>query len=201
MRKSIALLALAALTAAANQAKADIITTYNVTGTYQDGATMSGTITVDTTTPALLSTDVAVSSPTYGTLNFDSSSPGNYFSQSMPRVGGSPDSFVLVDIQPNGNGNATTMLQFVAEAPGFVWPSGIVTLVNRTESFIDGSQVSTFYNPDADPSLGGADQVYLSSGELDPVNTPEPATLTMLASGFVALGGFGFSRRRRRASH
>jgi hypothetical protein len=32
-----------------------------------------------------------------------------------------------------------------------------------------------------------------------PLATPEPATITLLASGFFAIGGFGLVRRRRAA--
>jgi hypothetical protein len=32
----------------------------------------------------------------------------------------------------------------------------------------------------------------------DPINTPEPTTITMLVSGFLTAGGFGLVRRRRR---
>jgi hypothetical protein len=50
MRIPIAVLIAASFTAVTAQAKADIITTYNVNGTFADGATLSGTVTIDTTT-------------------------------------------------------------------------------------------------------------------------------------------------------
>jgi predicted transporter len=82
-------------------------------------------------------------------------------------------------------------------APGFAWPSGVIPLINSSDEDVAGD--STAYGLFNFQS-GNLYVSYLTSGELTPINTPEPATLTMLASGLVAFGGFGVSRRRRRAS-
>jgi hypothetical protein len=63
MRISIAVLVLASFTAFTAQAKADIIATYDVTGTFQDGASLSGTVTIDTTTAVATSLTAQIQVP------------------------------------------------------------------------------------------------------------------------------------------
>jgi hypothetical protein len=106
-------------------------------------------------------------------------------------------SYDLIKILLEPTPVTTDFVQIEVAAPGFAWPSGVIPLINSSDEDVAGD--STAYGLFNFQS-GNLYVSYLTSGELTPINTPEPATLTMLASGLVAFGGFGVSRRRRRAS-
>jgi hypothetical protein len=198
LRYAITALAVASITAAAAQAKADIITTYNVSGTYQDGATVSGTLTMDTTTATATAIDVHVTNPgfpaTYGPFDFVSSPTTFVFNTTD--LSSPPADVVKVLIEPDPS--ISNFLQLDVVAPGFTWPTGVIPL--STITFAGPGYDSAYGVFDFTFGVGNLYESDLVSGELTPINTPEPASLTLLASGFVAVGGFGLFRRRLRAS-
>jgi hypothetical protein len=190
MRTPIAVLILASFAAFSDQARGDVITTYNVTGTFEDGASLSGTVTIDTTTAVATSMNLQIPSPVLGDLNLDSTPTSYVFSTFHIS-----SSYDVIKILLEPTSGISDFGQLEVAAPGFVWPSGAIPLINSSDEDVAGD--STAYGLfNFTFGIGNEYVSYLTSGELDPINTPEPATLTMLASGLVAFGGFVVSRRR-----
>jgi hypothetical protein len=186
------------LLAPASLAKADFITTYNVTGTYQDGATVSGTLTMDTTTATATAIDVHVTNPgfpaIYGPYDYVSS-PSTYVFNTTDLIP-PPVDVVKVLIEPTPG--ISNFLQLDVVAPGFTWPTGVIPL--STISYAGPGHDSAYGVFDFTFGVGNLYESDLVAGELNPIKTPEPATLTMLGTGFLAFGGFSLVRRRRRAT-
>jgi hypothetical protein len=192
MRTPIAVLIVASFTAVTAQAKADIVTTYNVNGTFADGATLSGTVTIDTTTAVATSMNLQIPSPVLGNLNLDSTPSSYVFATSDIS-----SSYDVIKILLEPTSGVSNFGQLEVAAPGFVWPSGPIPLINSSNEDVAGD-VTAYGRFSFQFGVGNLYVSPLTSGELTPINTPEPATLTMLASGFVAFGGFELNRRRRR---
>jgi hypothetical protein len=195
---AVALAFVVATTVVTAQAKADIITTYNVSGTYQDGATVSGTLTMDTTTATATAIDVHVTNPgfpnTYGPFDFVSS-PSTYVFNTTD-LPSPPADVVKVLIEPTPS--ISNFLSLNVVAPGFLWPTGVIPL--STITFAGPGRDSAYGVFDFTFGVGNLYESDLVSGQLTPINTPEPATLTMLGTGLFAIGGFAGVRRRRRAA-
>jgi hypothetical protein len=188
MRISIAVLILASFAAFTDQSKADVITTYNVTGSFEDGASLSGTVTIDTTTADATSMNLSIASPYLGTLAFNSTSPTYFFnSVDLPT---SPDSIkTLLELEPYPYDFA----QLSVYAPNYVWPSGSIPLIDLNTMQSGNESAYGIFSPE----YGNLYLARLVSGELNPVSTPEPASITLMASSCLAFGGFGLYRRRR----
>jgi hypothetical protein len=192
-RCAIIALALASITAFAAQAKADIITTYNVTGTFEDGANLSGTLTMDTTTAIATAMNVMITSPEYGSLNLVSTPTSDVFT--TLHISSSYD-VIKTLLEPTPN--ISYYVQLEEAAPGFAWPSGVIPLINDTQKDVAGD-VTAYGVFDFTFGVGNLSEYSLVSGELDPV-TPEPATLTLLFSGCLSFGGFRLCRKRPKAA-
>lgn len=167
---------LCALIVLACQAKADVIT-YDLTGTFQDGQTLSGTIGIDSLLDLPVSMDVTVTAPaqvySFSYLNSEFGIYNNAFGYVQNYNPGGEEVYVLL---------------------GATWSSLVdtpMTIPLVSESYNPYSQSpSNFIIP---PSYFAN----LETGQASPAATPEPATITLLASGFFAAGGFGVYRRRR----
>jgi len=105
MRTSLTvLIVVAALGLIAGVSRADTISTFNASGTFQSGSTLSGTVTIDTTTGVVTAVDLTASSP--DSLNFtfiqvqipNSTDNGDFFLQTAPAAVGLPNlDFALPD--------------------------------------------------------------------------------------------------------
>jgi hypothetical protein len=187
VRKAIASLASALLCTLAMfsaQAKADTVVNFNISGTFADGATLSGTVTIDTTTGTATGMDVTAStSPTPITFNTDVSSvyaPG--------------DGEVLIEGYDSTLSNELVL--------GVVGSSTV--LQGYTGGTLAGTS-STPFSPASFFAPGGGEgtPVDLTTGALTApgtTTTPAPATLTLAATAMLAFVGFRFCRRRPRAS-
>jgi PEP-CTERM motif len=172
--KRFVFLVAAACVCIASPAKADTITTFDVGGTLSDGATFSGTWTIDVTTGNLTTLDFAVTAPDSLTFSFlqgqtaypttgvyevfagTASSGFPVFAMDLPTP-------TLVGYQGGPIGSATQLAQGYYSVLYYSYTSG----------------------------------AYLVEGSLTP--TPEPASLTLMSVGGVALLGYGWRRRRRAA--
>jgi len=194
MRTPIAVLIVASFTAFADQSRADQITTYNVTGTFEDGASLSGTVTIDTTTAVATSMNLQIPSPVLGNLNLDSTPSSYVFATSDIS-----SSYDVIKILLEPTSGVSNFGQLEVAAPGFVWPSGPIPLINSSNEDVAGD-VTAYGLFSFTFGVGNLYVSPLTSGELTPINTPEPASITLLVSGFLTAGGFGLYRRRGRAS-
>ena len=145
-------------------AHADTIENFTASGTFTDGATLSGTLTIDTTQGFITASDLVIGAP-------DSSTQTNVVAQT-----------------PNGYGNgyyavtdrnAAGALDF-----DFFFNSPGDTLVGYTGSSIDGN---LFYFA----TQTGADLV---SGSFGPAVTPEPSSIALLGTGLLGALGLARKR-------
>jgi hypothetical protein len=193
LRCAMIAVALASFTAVTAQAKADIIKAYDVSGTFDDGGTLSGTLTMDTTSSIATAMNVSIASPEYGTLNLVST-PSSYVFTTLHLSSSYDVIKTLLEPTPN----ISYYVQLEEAAPGFAWPSGVIPLINNTEEDIAGD-VTAYGVFDFTFGVGNLSEYSLVSGELDPV-APEPATLTLVLSGFLAFGGFRLYRKKTSAA-
>ena len=146
--------------------------------------------------------------PVYG---WNGSSAGVLFNSS------SPDAYTALGIAPKGGGNsetvgnwnsspeglaghgitpATSFELFVYEITGATLPAmGAITMDmtgGTTGSFVIGYDCETTDNPCPDGKEGATP--FTTSGIVDTVSAPEPASLGLLATGLLGL--VGFARRR-----
>jgi hypothetical protein len=152
-------------------AHADNIVTFDASGVFQSGSTLSGTLTLDSTTGIFTAVDLFVSSP--DTLAF------NAVAQlcSYPVAG-------ICTIQ-SGNGSAY-------QPPVLVLDVIATSLIGYTGGSI-GSETSPDFGYSSNIYFGaGIPDDSLTSGRL--TTTPEPSSIALLGTGLLALGGF--ARRR-----
>jgi hypothetical protein len=153
-----ATLTLAALCAAG--ARADTITTFDATGTFNDGASLSGTLTIDTTN-------------------------GNVVASTVEAL---PDASGLTDIFVGTIGGVTGVtLEAPAGEPSLILDLSLNTLAGYTGGPLASlSDPATVRGMDVETTLflPSFTAVFLSSGSLTPQTaTPEAATFGMIAAG------------------
>ena len=189
-----AAIAAAVLAATAGQAQASLIISFSITNESISPASVAGTVTGEilglsdnTTSPGTVeiltypagmdnaagSTPIVASSWTNQIHNeFSVSNSGQIIGADFSANNGSAPSYFWLDLNAsNASGESYASLD------------GYNTL------FVYGGE--------------GLDSVSFTSNQAAPPkkeHVPEPATLTLLASGFLAFGGFGLRRRRQRAA-
>jgi hypothetical protein len=86
MLKTLSVLAVVSLAATATSpAYADVITTFNLNGTFDDTSMLSGSLTIDTTNGAVSSADVIIGPPNNVTYtSFAASAQGSFYSLYFP---------------------------------------------------------------------------------------------------------------------
>jgi len=192
---------LSVLLALTCQAKADIITTFDVTGTFVDGSSMTGNVKIDTTTGAATAMDITLGAP--DSFVFSSANP-SYELATFPNYGPSAINQVqsVILLSPSITITDNTL-------GDYLWPD--ISLLTETSSLVGYSGgplwgVAPYSAPT--PNFGSTqaqftshgDNHYLYSGDLvavSSISTPEPGFLTLLASGFLTAGAFGLYRRPR----
>ncbi len=180
MRRSIALAA-AVLFACSFPALADTLTVFNAQGSFVDGATLSGTITMDTTAGTITGVHLLASGPD----NLDLTNLGGYNGPNPLQA----NYYGIAVVTPTSYlpqialGLDTTTLMGYAGGDLFsrVYASGVYG-----PSFIQQSDLST---------------IDLQVGTLTPesgvvATAPEPSALMLFGTGVLALAG---AARRRRA--
>jgi hypothetical protein len=158
-------------------AKADNIVTFNATGTFTDNSTLSGTVTIDTTTGAATAMDVTASSPISITFNsyvdsFYSSGDGEY----------------LIEGYDSGAQNELILGVPVSSLIGY----GGGALAGVTSTPFDTAS-------EFEPTGGEGTPVPLDTGALTApgMTTPAPATLTLLGTAMLSFAGLCVWRRRQ----
>jgi hypothetical protein len=157
---------------AAGQVKADVSTQFIVQGAYADGATLSGTVTIDTTVGEITAANLSV---------------------------GAPDSLTLDNIIGQNGSSFSSWLVAVGTAGGALFPETILVIPSLTlVGYSGGPIASETYAPEGVGSAlyySESNTVILHNGELTP--TPEPSTGLVASLGAAAFIGYGWSRRRR----
>lgn len=178
------------------RAKADQITTFDLVNAsfLNSTASVAGTVTIDMTTGMATAMDVVVGSP----LNtvFSSSNPEFTLStqNNVPIPGPIspyPPEEGIINL---GDTLIGTRINLIIPALGSTTPSSF-------QGYPGGDILAGFFPGEYGPNSNVSqiqilnEPYYFASGALEP--TPEPAALTLLGTGFLAFGGFRFSRRRR----
>lgn len=164
-------IATAALTLAFVASPSDASVTFNVTGTYDDGGTVTGTFTTDDALTTVQSTSLTVAG---GTLGLDSV----IFNQASYISAGSINLPTSFELDANSSVNKSISLFF----SGGLTVSG-AALTSASSNYQQG--VGTRF---------------ITSGSVtnaNPTAVPEPASWTMMLVGFA---GTGFALRRRKWS-
>lgn len=169
VRRSIAVFAFIVLGSIASPAKASPIVFDVVNGLFADGATLTGTITIDPTNAiGVTAIDMVVSGhasePIISTQSF----------------------FTGGGVFGIGAASADHNMNLVLELP-------VVNLLGYSggQLLTQLPAISTYHD-----NATGGQNIDLVSGELDPQTVPEPASITLLATAFLAAGGFHLARRR-----
>jgi hypothetical protein len=185
--KSIAVLALVAFAVTASSSKAD--TTFTVNGTFANanpyGGTdsLTGTVTIDTTGGTATAWDVNLGL---------SSGLASFFGTSTLTFDAAPATTILFagDVELSG-----------LAAGGLDAQLNLFLPVSTLVGYSGGSLLDSSSGPPTSqlvPPGGEGSYASLEAGTLTPpLSTPEPATFTLLATGFLAFGGYGLFRRRR----
>jgi len=179
----------ASLFAVSLAAHADTIVVFDASGQFHvDLATLSGTVTVDTTTGVVTAVDLFVSAPDDYTFN-------GIYQQSCTLGSSSDTCFVTFDT--NGTNFATyPILNLVMAVNTFVgYDGGLGT----GQAPLNGSSSDLEW---VAGSISGTDLEKLQMGSLTPeppstlasASTPEPSSFILLGTG--ALGLMNLSRRR-----
>lgn len=156
-------------------AVADTITTFDASGTFDNGSVMSGTVTIDVTTGAATGADINIAGPSLSaTLDYIHSSGADYFDDNswtlVVSTGQSIDPYIFFYIDTSAAGSKT----LVGYAGG--------PLYSNTMLGSDGG--STFINnyPNGYPGL--------VSGSFSPeTDVPEPATYWLMVVGVTCIVG------------
>jgi hypothetical protein len=163
-------LALAVVSLGNAPAKADVIDTFNATGTFATGSVLSGSLTIDLTTPAHL----VVSAPDSLTFNFTSA------------IGTSATtpSFSAIFLEEDAS-RALPILNLFLPATFVFTPSGVDLL-----GYMGGPLCSVSAPCSGFPSSiqFGTSFDDLETGSLTLVSAPEPASIMLLAVGIAAMG-------------
>jgi hypothetical protein len=162
---------------------------FDASGTFFFGATLSGTVTIDTTNGTVTAANLVTVDQMFGP-------PG-------------PQSFTFIQSQgkdvfgPSPGGSDYYGLQLGTAASGFpeldlVLPTA--TLVNYPGGFISSTSQTFSDLVSAIAYSGGANGLItdLSQGSFTPV--PEPASLTLLGIGAFGMMGYAWRRRRQQAA-
>jgi hypothetical protein len=159
-----------ALALALVAAPAQATVTFNVSGSYSDGGTLSGTFTTDDALTTLESTSLTVSG---GTLGLD----GVIFNEASYITAGTqdlPNSFSLLALS-----SVNKSLSLVFSSPLTLSGATLSTASDNYQQFVGTRTIVRGSVVNANPSA-----------------LPEPATWAMMLLGF---GGIGFQLRRRRS--
>jgi hypothetical protein len=169
---------LCAILAVTGQAKASP-TVFDATGTFTDGSSLSGTITIDPTSGLATAEDLFVSG---GTSGYVSPLEFNLIPPALTQANNQGAGNVWL-----GGSDLSNNWQLQVDIPGptLVGYAGSNLIVSSFPP--DGTYFTAF-------GEGGANLV---SGTLTAVTTPAPPAIVLLASAVLAAGGFQFVRRRR----
>jgi hypothetical protein len=192
------------------QTKADQFTTFQASGAFSDGSSLSGSITVDNTTQSVSSESLTLAGPS-GTWHFPGFGPtatteiihsptipsGLGITEIWTAVATSPSSFVGINLVLPGDSVLTSTSTIpLVPIPPFL---GTVGPYRAGTSYHGIFDIPSLPPPDLE-AIGGQPHFAdgnLNSGQL--TSTPEPASLTMLATSSSAIvGGFGLRRWRQR---
>jgi hypothetical protein len=171
--------------AAPATALADSISTFAASGTFGDGSTLAGTITIDVTTGIVTGSDIIVESTSsdvtsFGSVNRSSVDPFD------------SDSWVL-DLETGSGAFPYVDLYVDTAALGSSTLIGYSGGALYSDALRGSDGANTVYRP-----TPGSDADYLESGSLSLVpSIPEPATLDLLAVSVACLGGVAASRGKR----
>ncbi len=179
IKRLLTITALATLlgTAMINGALATPIT-FNASGTFKSGATLGGTITIDTASGTVVSADLALSAPYNAVENNDESYGDGYQSYF---------GFYLLNIDPGYRAQGgSNVLEFSLPVTTLVSYGGGMLYSLDNNASLTGHPVST--NIDSDS---------LVSGSFTEVLVPEPGSLLLLGTGLI---GLGLVMRKRRKS-
>jgi hypothetical protein len=177
MRKSIPVLAIAALSAVFSQAKADPITTDSIeTRRFDVRGTITGPSSIDTTTNTIAPFN-ATASETY--------TPPLH-SPTFNEPNGIDRSFSATPIKTNGLSS---------------FPQNSMETLHLAPTTRGGPETSSFYDLDWRYDLYDrneeVDWVDWLESSLDVVGVPELCILTLVGTGFLAFGALRLRRRRR----
>ncbi len=169
----------------AGQAKADVIVEFNASGRFQDGSSLSGTITIDTTIGTATAADLTVGTP--GGMELDSASPNDF--GVIPDLISTPSSqtyeirlFARKQISLSfAREELINIILPVASLDGY--SGGSIALGG-------GGLNSGYFNGFLSPQPGGLQSV-LSIGELtaDSTAVPEPTVIVDVCSILLLVAG------------
>jgi hypothetical protein len=160
---------------AIGSAQADVITTFDATGTFADGAALSGYLMIDETIGVVTAADLLMSAPDSLAFTVVQAQQGNY-----PVNGDYQIDFALAS-NPSGLPN----LNFVIPVGSLVDYAG-----GNLESFTQSvNGLASVLFPAAGPFIG------LEQGAL--TAAPEPSSMLILSAGVLMLGAGAVYRRHR----
>jgi hypothetical protein len=170
-----------ALTVAASAAKADTIITYDVTGTFASGGTLSGDFTADMTTDTVTSVNLTADG-----VNFTNCPGGPSGTCTIYNNLGGNDGFGVA------NSSGWPYVTIVWSPVDLTNPPNDLTLVSATTCVDCGANGVFWYGAYWDTLVSGT--------AVDPPTVPTPeggTTLAMLLAGLLSLGLFAGWQSRR----
>lgn len=172
-----------------SDSRADTVTTFNFTGTFDDAGPVftpvllpGATVTIDTTTGQVLSEQFTIAN--------------TFFSHTTATFTPSPSEISVIPL------GGDILIEAVA-TNNFGSFGGTIELqidnLNSLVGYNGGNVDVAIFNAHGDTWSASDDQVAnddIFNGRLAPA--PEPGTLSLLAAGMLTCGGIGFRRRRER---